>query len=79
MNASKATKQGKLKTTVAGVRFESGIPALSVNDAAELLGCSRDSIKRAIARGDLRMARFGRRILVLRESIVDLLGRGEAA
>jgi excisionase family DNA binding protein len=37
---------------------------LSPADVAELLGCSHDSVLRAIGRGDLRAFRYGRLVRI---------------
>lgn len=38
--------------------------ALSISEAAKRLRCSRDSVERAIKRGDLRALRIGARVLL---------------
>lgn len=47
--------------------------ALGIGKTAKLLDISKDSTRRAIARGDLEIIRVGRRVLVLRASIERLL------
>lgn len=46
----------------------------SVAETAELFGVSRDSIYKAIARGDLKALRFGRRTVIPRVEVHRALG-----
>lgn len=43
-------------------------------EAARLLGVTRRTVDRAIARGEIRIARLGRRVLIARVEIDRLLG-----
>ena len=47
---------------------------MSVNDAARLLGISRGLAYEAARRGELPTLRLGRRLLVPRARLLDLLG-----
>lgn len=47
--------------------------AVSVNEAARLLGVSRDLVYDLVARGELPAIRLGRRLVVARRSIQELL------
>lgn len=49
---------------------------MSVREVAELLGLNRITVYNAIENGELNAIRIGRRILVLRKAIEDLLQRG---
>jgi excisionase family DNA binding protein len=46
---------------------------LTVDEAARMLGISRNSAFRAVQRGDLPAIRIGRRLLVSRERLLALL------
>ena len=46
----------------------------SVDEVSQLLGLSRSAVYERIARGDIPAKRFGRRILVVRAAIDELLG-----
>ena len=48
--------------------------ALSVREAADLLGVGRDAIYNAINRGDLRAVKFGGTLLVPRVELHRILG-----
>lgn len=48
---------------------------LSINEAAELLGIDRETVRRWIARGELRATRYGAR--VIRIDPADLAAVGE--
>jgi len=48
--------------------------ASSVNEAAEKLSVSRDSVVRAIQRGDLKAIRFGKRVLIPASELKRILG-----
>lgn len=52
-------------------------PTLTVEQAGEMLGISRRSAYRAVARGDLPTLRLGRRILVPTPRLLALLGAGD--
>jgi excisionase family DNA binding protein len=45
----------------------------SRDEVAQMLGVSRDSVIRAIAKGHLQVIRFGRRVLVPRHSVEKLI------
>ena len=49
--------------------------ALSVEEAAALLGISRDLAYDLVARGDLPSARLGRRLVVPRRALEETLAR----
>jgi excisionase family DNA binding protein len=46
----------------------------SVAEAAQLFGVSRDSIYKAIERGDIKALRFGRRTVIPKAQVDRLLG-----
>jgi excisionase family DNA binding protein len=46
---------------------------LTVEEAAELLGIGRNSAYEAIKRGELRAVRIGRRLLVPRQALFQML------
>lgn len=48
--------------------------ALSMREFADSLGVSFDSVYRKVQSGDVRSARFGRRILIPRSELVRILG-----
>ena len=48
--------------------------ASSISETAEKLGVSRDSVIRAIQRGDLKAIRFGKRVLVPTSELKRILG-----
>lgn len=60
-----------------GPRMSDGTPperlAVSVNEAARLLGVSRDLVYDLVARGELPAIRLGRRLVVARRSLQNLL------
>ena len=47
-------------------------PWLTVEQAADLLGCSPDAVRMRIKRGRLATRRQGRRVYVSRRSVVEL-------
>jgi len=47
--------------------------AFSKGEAARALGVSRDSVTRAIAKGTLKAVKFGRRILIPKSSLEEIL------
>jgi excisionase family DNA binding protein len=49
---------------------------LSVAQAAEAVGCSTDTIRRAYVSGQLAIVRIGSRIRVRRAEVMDWLRRG---
>lgn len=49
-------------------------PTLSVDEAGEMLGISRRSAYRAVARGEIPTLRLGRRLLVPTPRLLALLG-----
>ncbi len=51
--------------------------ALSVAEAAAILGLSRVTTYRAVRRGDLPSFRIGGRILIPRRAVAELLRTGE--
>lgn len=53
--------------------------ALSVLDAAAILGVHPLRLRSAIARGELRAVRLGRRVLVPREALDDFLAGSSTA
>ena len=50
----------------------------TVGEAAELLGISRNSAYEAVRKGELPTIRIGRRILVPRSRLADLLAKADA-
>ena len=54
---------------------------ISIEVAAERLGVSKTSVRRAVSRGDLRVVRIGRRVLFdpreLRRLIAESMGRSQ--
>ncbi len=48
---------------------------LSVEEAAQLLGISRTLAYELVRRGDLPRLRLGRRVVVPRQALQDLIGR----
>ena len=54
-------------------------PTISVEQAGELLGVSRRSAYRAVARGEIPTVRVGRRLLVPTQRLLDMLGMPPAA
>jgi excisionase family DNA binding protein len=48
-------------------------PAVSIAQAAVFLGVSESGIRNAVRRGDLRAVRFGKRVLVSRESLESVM------
>lgn len=53
--------------------MEENRSCISRDEMARRLGVSRDSIIRAIKRGELKSVRFGRRVLIPRSEIDRLL------
>lgn len=51
---------------------ESGAPWLTLDQAAERLGCSRDAVRMRCSRGRLVTRRHGRRLYVSAESVAEL-------
>ena len=51
-------------------------PALSINEAAELLGVSKSTMKGLIYMKRVGSVRIGRRVLVVRSSLMDVLASG---
>ena len=49
-------------------------PAMSIPEAARLLGISRSAAYRAVARGETATIRIGRRLLVATAKLYRLLG-----
>jgi excisionase family DNA binding protein len=49
----------------------------SIREAAFCLGVHELTVRAAIARGDLRTVRLGRRVLIPRTAIAELLGTSE--
>jgi len=47
---------------------------LSVEEVAAFLGLSRNATYAAVARGEIRSVRVGRRVLIARQAVIDLLG-----
>lgn len=47
----------------------------SLDEVSSLLGLSRETTRQAIIRGEIRAVRVGRRYLVPRDAIADLLDR----
>jgi excisionase family DNA binding protein len=47
---------------------------LTVEEAAALLGISRTTAYESVRRGEIPARRFGRRVVVLRHELEDLLG-----
>jgi len=50
--------------------------AFSRDEVAKQLGVSRDSVIRAIAKGKIKIIRFGRRILIPKDEVERILQRG---
>ena len=50
---------------------------LSVEHAARLIGVSRTTAYRMVRDGDLRAIRVGRRVLVLKKPLMEMLGAEE--
>lgn len=50
------------------------LPPFTVDEVAAILNCSRDLIYDAVARGEIRALRLGRRVLVTRAECARLLG-----
>lgn len=48
---------------------------LSMETVAEMLNISKNSVQRAIKRGDLRSVQIGRRVLVERREVYDFIER----
>jgi excisionase family DNA binding protein len=47
--------------------------AFSKDEVAESIGVSKDSVDRAIRRGELKSIRFGRRVLIPKSELTRLL------
>lgn len=54
-------------------------PTLSVEEAGDILGLSRDSAYKAVARGDIPVLRIGRRLRVPTERLQHLLAGTQAS
>lgn len=61
-------------------------PLLSLDQVAEILSCSRDTVRRMIARGEVPATRIGQRLIRIRQSDlnramkpVTSIGRDEGA
>ena len=52
--------------------------AFSPDEAARVLGVSRATIMRIVADGSLRSAKIGRRRVIARSALLELLGEGGA-
>jgi excisionase family DNA binding protein len=52
---------------------------LKVDEAAKVLGMSRNATYEAIKRGEIPVIRFGRRIVIPKAGLDRLLGTGAAA
>jgi excisionase family DNA binding protein len=52
--------------------------AYSPSEAAAALGCTRQHVQNLIRRGELRSVKLGRRRLIPRHVLADLLGVDEA-
>ena len=52
---------------------------VTVEEAAQMLGISRSSAYECVRRGELRALRLGRRLVVPRAALVELLGSSEPA
>ncbi len=52
--------------------------AYSPAEVAAALGCTRQHVQNLIARGELRSVKLGRRRLIARHVLTDLLGIDEA-
>ena len=50
---------------------------LSIEHAARLIGVSRTTAYRMVRDGDLRAIRVGRRVLVLKKPLMEMLGAEE--
>lgn len=48
---------------------------LSIDEASDLFGCSRDSIRRLIARGDLPAVRVGRLLRLEHRDVEQFISR----
>lgn len=51
---------------------------VTVEEAAEILGISRSSAYECVHRGELRAIRLGRRLVIPRSALAELLGANEA-
>lgn len=52
---------------------------LTVDEAAELLGIGRNAAYEAVKRGEIPTIRLGKKILVLRLKLLEMLGAPDAA
>jgi excisionase family DNA binding protein len=50
---------------------------LSVEHAARLIGVSRSTVYRLVRDGELRAIRVGRRVLILKKPLMEMLGATE--
>lgn len=50
---------------------------VTVEEAAEILGISRSSAYECVHRGELRAIRLGRRLVIPRSALAELLGANE--
>jgi excisionase family DNA binding protein len=50
----------------------------SINESARILSVSRDSVLRAVKRGEIRTVKFGRRVLVPRVELERVVGERPA-
>jgi len=57
--------------------MEENKACFSRDELARRLGVSRDSVIRAIQRGELKIVRFGRRVLIPRSELDRLLRKAE--
>lgn len=48
--------------------------AYTVNEAASAIGLSRRGLERLIGRGELRVVRIGRRVIVPRSALLRMIG-----
>lgn len=78
---SKASEAGRSQVRFQEQAAEESLAKLvySVKEAAELLGVHSNTLRRAIARGELRAARLGDRVLIPRGEIQRLLEGGSHA
>lgn len=56
-----------------------GKPTLTVTEAAEVLGVSRDSAYAAVRTGDIPSLRLGSRIVIPTAKLLDMLGLSQGA
>jgi len=48
-------------------------PSITVDECAELFGLAPNSIRSALARGDIPSLRIGRRIIISRRKVLEML------